>query len=285
MNKHLLFILIFIIIVPIGAINWAGYVLIQNESHNYFQYLFLIKVVTIYFLCIGGYFLISHLRAIGSAKQKVSFVNQVSHELKTPLTNLRLYIDLLKNTLADDDLASLEKVEILELESTRLERLVHNILMFSYGERLTLNKKTEDIDGLIIQIVDSFRPLFDRKDIEIQLDCKAGSAEVDSSVLEQVLVNLIGNVGKYAATGNFINIKARKKDGQVSIIVQDDGSGIPKHMRGSVFKPFSRGDDRLTEGVSGIGIGLTLCVNLMEAHGGKLELRDSDNGTCFEVIF
>lgn len=56
-------------------------------------------------------------------------------------------------------------------------------------------------------------------------------------------------------------------------------------MKETIFKPFARGDDSLIEGVSGIGIGLTLCVNLMEAHGGTLKLIETDNGTCFEVIF
>ena len=284
MNKHLIFILVFIIIVPIGTINWVGHALIQGEQLQHFQYIGLMKAFTIYFLCVGGYFLIKHLRILGSTTQKVTFVNQVSHELKTPLTNLRLYVDLLRNDLADNDNA-LKKIDVLEQESMRLQRLVRNILMFSYGERLSLNKTTEDIDALITKSVESFRPSFDQKNIEIQLDCKAGNADADRTILEQVLVNLIGNVEKYAAEGKLINIKARQKDGQVSITIQDDGPGIPDNMKKAVFKPFSRGDDRLTEGVSGIGIGLTLCVNLMEAHRGKLELKESDHGTCFEVTF
>tara|TARA_R110001592_G_scaffold3525_24_gene20076 strand:+ start:3913 stop:4812 length:900 start_codon:yes stop_codon:yes gene_type:complete len=299
MNKHLLFILVFIIIIPIILMNGIGYTLIQcasdcfqgallntgeNPDLSRFYYLAMMKALSIYFLCVGGYFLIAHLRLVGSTKQKVSFINQVSHELKTPLTNLRLYIDLLKNELADDSNA-LKKIGILEQESTRLDRLVRNILLFSYGQRLTLNRQDEDIDALITRVAQSFRPLFDQQAIEIQLDCQAGHASVDRGVLEQVLVNLIGNVEKYASDGDFINITARKKEGQVSITVQDDGPGIPDHMKAHVFQPFVRGDDRLTEGVSGIGIGLTLCVNLMEAHNGVLRLKESDHGTCFEVIF
>ena len=282
MNKHLLFILVFIIIIPIILMNGIGYTLIQcasdcfqgallntgeNPDLSRFYYLAMMKALSIYFLCVGGYFLIAHLRLVGSTKQKVSFINQV-----------------LKNELADDSNA-LKKIGILEQESTRLDRLVRNILLFSYGQRLTLNRQDEDIDALITRVAQSFRPLFDQQAIEIQLDCQAGHASVDRGVLEQVLVNLIGNVEKYASDGDFINITARKKEGQVSITVQDDGPGIPDHMKAHVFQPFVRGDDRLTEGVSGIGIGLTLCVNLMEAHNGVLRLKESDHGTCFEVIF
>lgn len=301
MNKHLIFILVFIIVIPIGAINWVGYTLDKCHSdsaqcsyNEYFmekvtegeqsRYVYLIKIITFYFIFVGGYFLVTHLRWIGSTKQKVSLINQVSHELKTPLTNIRLYLDLLKSSLVNDE-GSLNKIDILEKESKRLENLVHNILLFSYGERLEISPRNEDIDKLITRSVENFRPLFDQNGIEIQLDCEAGEAIVDSSVLEQVLINLIGNVGKYALDGKFINIKARNINDQVSIRIQDDGVGIPETMKETIFKPFERGDDSLIEGVSGIGIGLTLCVNLMEAHGGTLKLIKTDNGTCFEVTF
>ena len=208
MNKHLIFILVFIIVIPIGAINWVGYTLgkcnsdsAQCSYNEYFmekdtegeqlRYVYLIKIINFYFIFVGGYFLVTHLKWIGSTKQKVSFINQVSHELKTPLTNIRLYLDLLKSRLVNDE-GSLNKIDILEQESKRLEHLVHNILLFSYGERLEIKPKTENVDKLITQSVESFRPLFNQKGIEIQLDCEAGEAIVDRGVLEQVLVNLIG---------------------------------------------------------------------------------------------
>lgn len=286
MNKQLIFILVFIIIIPVAVINGFGYTYThsENPSPEYFKYLAMVKIVTVYFLCVGGFFLITHLRALGSTTQKVSFINQVSHELKTPLTNLQLYIDLLKEDLSEEP-SALKKVAVLEQESARLNRLVHNILMFSYGERLTLNKQDEDIDALVTNVVDGFRPLFGQNGTRIELDCNVGTASVDRTVLEQVLVNLISNVEKYAPDGEFLKIAARKAEGQTIITVQDDGPGIPDDMKQTIFQPFSRGDDRLTEGVSGIGIGLTLSVNLMDAHGGTLRLKDTDHGTCFEVIF
>jgi len=286
MNKQLIFILVFIIIIPIAAINGIGHAFIHSETPSPLQikYLALIKIMTVYFLCVGGFFLIAHLRALGSAAQKVSFINQVSHELKTPLTNLQLYIDLLKEDVSDQS-SALKKVAILEQESARLNRLVHNILMFTHGERLSLSKKEEDIDAIVTGVADSFRPLFDQNGTEIQLECNAGTANADRAVLEQVLVNLISNVEKYAPDGKFLKISTYQDEGQTVITVQDDGPGIPDDMKETIFQPFSRGDDRLSEGVSGIGIGLTLSVNLMDAHGGTLRLKDTNHGTCFEVIF
>ncbi len=286
MNKQLIFILVFIIIIPIAAINGIGHVFIHSDTPSPLQikYLALIKIMTVYFLCVGGFFLIAHLRALGSATQKVSFINQVSHELKTPLTNLQLYIDLLKEDVSDQS-SALKKVAILEQESARLNRLVHNIQMFTHGERLSLSKKEEDIDALVTGVADGFRPLFDQNGTELQLECSAGTANADRAVLEQVLVNLISNVEKYAPDGKFLKISAYQDEGQTIITMQDDGPGIPYDLKETIFQPFSRGDDRLSEGVSGIGIGLTLSVNLMDAHGGTLRLKDTNHGTCFEVIF
>ncbi len=286
MNKHLVFILVFIVIVPVFALHGVGYSL-QNcieQNSSCYEYMYLIRIFTFYFIFVGGYFLISYLRVLGSTQQKVSFVNQVSHELKTPLTNMMLYIDLLKDRL-DGDAKACDQLDILEQESKRLERLVRNILTFSYGEDVRLVKKDENIETLIEEITESFRPLLRQAGLSVVMDCQAGQAKFDKTVIEQVLANLISNAQKYASTGTTLTIKAFNKDDTVFIHVCDDGPGIAPDLREKVFSPFARGDDRLVEGVSGIGIGLTLSANLMQAHGGHLKLLESDKGTCFEVKF
>ncbi|MGB4057756.1 MAG: HAMP domain-containing sensor histidine kinase, partial [Alphaproteobacteria bacterium] len=163
-------------------------------------------------------------------------------------------------------------------------RLVDNLLMFSSGQRLELNRQEHDVDLLVAQVVENFHQRFKEKNIRIELDCAAGKQQVDRGILEQILVNLIGNVEKYAASGGFVNIKAWIEQGRIHIRVKDGGPGIPAHMRADIFKPFFRGRNHLTEGVSGIGIGLPLAVNLAKLHGGELRLVDSQNGACFEVI-
>lgn len=286
MNKYLVFILVFIVVIPVLALQWVGYSLPHciEKNTTCYEYMYLIRIFTFYFLFVGGFFLISYLRVLGSTQQKVSFVNQVSHELKTPITNMMLYVDLLKDRL-DGDMDALKKLEVLDLESRRLERLVSNILTFSYGDDVRLVKKDEDVDALLEQIVESFRPLLEQVDLKVVLELKAGQAKIDKSVIEQVLANLISNAEKYASSGTTLTIKAFKRDSSIFIHVCDDGPGIPENLREEVFAPFARGDDRLVEGVSGIGIGLTLSANLMQAHGGHLKLMESNKGTCFEVMF
>lgn len=301
MNKYLVIILVFIIAIPVGVINVLGHVLstceidsghcffakgsiAEADENGRFNPVYLIKAVSFYFLCVGGYFLVVHLRWIGTVKQKVSFLNQVSHELKTPLTNIRLYSDLLKDTLADDQ-AAMNKLSVIEQESKRLEGLVHNILSFSYGERFEMNMKCDDLDDVIEHVVDGFRPVFAQEGIEVRLDTQVGDAVFDRNILEQVLVNILSNVIKYASGGKFVSIKSSRHNGRVSIRVHDDGCGISQDLRERIFHPFERGDDNLTQNVSGLGIGLSLCVNLMEAHGGTLSLVDTDRGACFEVMF
>jgi len=229
-------------------------------------------------------------REIRNAEQRVSFVNQVSHELKTPLTNICIYADMLESEVTQDDVPDPQRVKkftsVVTSESQRLGRLINNVLNFSRAQqqKISVHKTPISVDDLIQLTLDKFAPAFASKSIEIktQLDAQK-PVMLDSELLEQILNNLFSNIEKYAADGGLARVVSKISDTQTTILVCDAGQGIAKASRERIFEPFERGSDSLVEGVSGTGIGLSIARDLCRLHGGDLKLIDSEQGACFEV--
>ena len=220
-------------------------------------------------------------RELREAAQKVEFVGQVSHELKTPLTNIRMYAELLDEQLGDDP-QQRNYLGIIISESQRLGRLIGNVLNFSRTPVLHLTEV--EIDRLVSRTLDHFRPGFSARGLEIRADLQAGiTLESDADMLEQILNNLMSNVEKYAAGGGSVDVTTRVTDGQLLISVRDHGTGIPAAERRKIFEPFYRISNSLTEGVSGTGIGLTIARQQAGRLGGVLTVSDGKPGACFTL--
>ncbi len=224
-------------------------------------------------------------REIRLAEQRVQFVSQVSHELKTPLTNIRMYAELLENQLENqlgDEEQPKRYVQVITDESKRLSRLITNVLNFSRAPRIhTRNIYPDDV---VRQSIEHFTPSLEAKHITLTLALNADEEIMtDPDILEQILNNLLSNVEKYAANGKRLDIKTGITDKQYQLFVRDYGDGISKNERKHIFKPFYRIHDKLTEGVSGTGIGLTIARQQAQHLGGTLEYLDVDQGACFEL--
>ena len=224
------------------------------------------------------------------AAQRVGFVGQVSHELKTPLTNIRLYAELLHE---EADLESDEAPEaadraaqlgIIVAETRRLGRLIANLLGFARGEagELRLQLRPGQLDDALRGTLLSFAPALQGASVRVELDAQATApVMLDVDAVEQILANLLSNVLKYAASGGVVSVESRQQGDRSVLRVSDQGPGVPRAQRGHIFLPFARGSDRLDEGVSGTGIGLDIARRLARLHGGDLQLTDSDAGACF----
>jgi signal transduction histidine kinase len=226
-------------------------------------------------------------RAYREAQQRVTFVNQVSHELKTPLTNIRLYAEMLEEELAlEPEDAAARHLHVVVAESQRLSRLITNILTFARSQRHTLKLSPRPVspDAVLRGVVEGFTPALAARGITpaLRLDAAATRA-LDPDALEQIVGNLVGNVEKYAATGGRVDVESRLEGDLLVVTVSDAGPGIPPAARERVFLPFERLDDRLTEGASGTGIGLTIARQLARLHGGDVRLVDAPVGARFEV--
>jgi signal transduction histidine kinase len=239
-------------------------------------------------LGVSIYFYREHAGEMRSASQKVSFVNQVSHELKTPLTNIRMYAELAADKLDAESDPELGKcLGVVSDESGRLGRLIGNVLTFAKrGRGATLRPVPGDVDEVVATTLDHFRPSLDKAGVEIEWAPGAGgTCSVDADALEQILANLFSNVEKYAASGKSLKVGSSRDGGRVEIVIRDRGPGIRKSEREKVFEPFARLSDALTEGVSGTGIGLSIARDLARLHGGDLVLTEpEEDGGCRFVL-
>lgn len=243
---------------------------------------------------LASYLYREHQRELQLAQQRVNFVNQVSHELKTPLTNIRLYAELLETELADGseeaphhDAKAHQYLGIITAESQRLSRLIANVLSFGQFQRSEprLSLQAVRVDDLIAGCVAAFKPALDAKGIAVRLDAHADQMVwLDPLALEQILNNLISNVEKYAASGGAIHITSAQQAGLSTIEVRDFGPGIAPAEQERVFQPFYRVSSRLTDGVAGTGIGLDIARRLARLHGGDVSLCEVTPGACFRVV-
>jgi len=216
----------------------------------------------------------------------VTFVNQVSHELKTPLTSIRMYAELLDREVDEGDEATRRHLGIIVSESQRLSRLIGNILTFARSRRgrLRLHPGPGVVDDLIGTVLERFRPAMEGKGVRTGFDGNAkGDVLFDGDAVEQILGNLFSNVEKYAASGGVMEVASRQADGRTVISVSDRGPGVPEKERDRIFKPFYRLSDRLSDGVTGTGIGLSISRDLARRHGGDLVLAPRPAGACFRV--
>jgi signal transduction histidine kinase len=237
-------------------------------------------------LVLAVYFYREQTRELREASQRVNFVNQVSHELKTPLTNIRMYAELLQSRLDEDDEKARGHLSVIVSESQRLSRLIGNILTFGRKERgkLDVKRRMSSIVDVVQEVVEQFRPGLDENGIEVNVvHTSKELVAVDTDLFQQILGNLISNVKKYAAQGRYLGISTSIEDGVSTIRVQDKGPGIAPENREKVFQAFYRSSNKLTEGISGTGIGLSIARDLARLHGGELVLLESAEGSLFEL--
>jgi signal transduction histidine kinase len=233
-----------------------------------------------------------HTREIALAQQRVNFVSQVSHELRSPLTNIRLYAELLDKRIGEEENESEEKsksqkyIGVIVSESQRLSRLITNVLNFSRGakKKLTLRTKPGKVDDIIQTNTEAFRPILENKGVKINYDLRAtNEVLIDPDALEQILSNVYSNVEKYGASGERVDIESRQAKDKTMITVHDYGPGISGKEKEKIFQPFYRSSSRLTDGVAGAGIGLSIARELAQLHGGDLTLLDKPRGACFQI--
>ncbi len=226
-------------------------------------------------------------RQLRLAQQQVSFVNQVSHELRTPLTNIRMYTDLALSGLEAHREAGLEgeieRLNIIQQESSRLGRLIENVLTIARsGKPRPLRAvPMASAEPVIDAVMSTFGPNLNESHIQVErVSGTAQPLKIDREALEQILINLVSNAIKYAASGRYLRIETEYSSDSLTMRVTDRGPGIPKRLQQKVFQPFVRGSNRL-EDPAGTGIGLSIARQLARQHGGDCWLEPTKQGSTF----
>ncbi len=249
----------------------------------------LLLVIFIAAIILGGSLLTwqAH-RNMKDALQKTSFVSNVSHELKTPLTSIRMYAELLFEGRVKDPDKKKNYLQVIVSESQRLTRLVNNVLDFSRLEqgRKKYHLEKINLNEFLAEIIDSHRLRIKEAGMRLKthfLEEKI-TLKTDRDAIEQVLINLIDNSVKYAAPGIEIDITLEVQNNDCEIRVEDRGPGVPEADQYKIFEKFHRVDDTLTAKQQGSGLGLSIARKILRDLGGDLvyKLRDG-GGSCFIV--
>lgn len=222
------------------------------------------------------------------AQRKTTFVANVSHELKTPLTSIRMFAEMLSDGRATDARKQTEYLDRISVETQRLGRLVNNVLDFSRLDRRSRRFHMEDRE--LVQEVANFCEAHSTRlrgeGLEVERDFSEAPVWVtmDRDALEQILLNLVDNALKYALEGESLQVEIQGACGNrgPELRVRDFGPGIHGREKALVFRAFHRVDDRLTSEQSGCGLGLSISKRL--AEGMKVNFRLEENsptGCCF----
>jgi len=224
-------------------------------------------------------------------RQQQDFVSAVSHELKTPLTSIRMYGEMLKAGWADEAKKQVY-YDYIHGEAERLSRLIENVLQLA---RLTRNAETVELErvktGALLSVVRSkIDTQVERAGFTLELRNDAPDAEllVNADAFAQVMINLVDNALKFSAAADrkVVEIACRhERDGGVLFTVRDFGPGIPKGQMKKIFELFYRPPNELTRETAGTGIGLALVRQLVSAMNGRVEVRNCAPGAEFRLSF
>jgi signal transduction histidine kinase len=238
----------------------------------------------------AGLFAVDRLTgvAVEYAERRSNFVAAVSHELKTPLTSIRMYGEMLRDGLVPDESKRAEYYGTITDESERLSRLIDNVLEFSRLEKggRELSLVAGDVTDVVREAAERLAPHADRAGFSLRVEAPDDLPPVtfDRDALLQVLFNLVDNAIKYAAGAarREIVLSVARDGAGVALSVRDFGPGVPSGRLERIFEPFYRGESELTRRARGTGIGLALVRELTSAMGARVE-GDAPEGGGFRV--
>lgn len=219
--------------------------------------------------------------ALDLSERRAEFVSAVTHELRTPLTTFRIYSEMLADDMVPDAEQRRQYLATLCSESTRLGHLVENVLAYARLERGSARNRREcvSLGTLVGRVLPPLQERARQAGFEIRVDANpevaATEVDVDVSVVEQILFNLVDNAAKYAAGApgeRTIHLEALPVRGNFAFLrVRDHGQGIDADLVGRLFEPFHRSAEKAAGSAPGVGLGLSLCRNLSRSLGGDLK--------------
>jgi two-component system phosphate regulon sensor histidine kinase PhoR len=222
---------------------------------------------------------IEHLKQMD--RMRTDFVANVSHELKTPLTLIKGYIETLQDKGMDDKEQSRKFISIVKEHSDRLGNIIDDLLSLS---ELELSKdcvhKTEfDLKELIDDISLGFGRALAEKKQSLTIKSKGSNLRIkaDRDKIEQVFVNLIDNAIKYTKDAGQIELSILEQDQAISVAVRDNGIGIPKEHQERVFERFYRVDKARSRELGGTGLGLSIAKHIVLVHNGNISIESKTN--------
>ena len=250
-----------------------------------------IMMAVLAFIFLIGLFAIyqSARQVMALSERRSRFVSSVTHELKTPLTNIRMYTEMLEQGIARDPEREQEYFRILGSESSRLSRLINNVLEFSKFEKKQTRLDLKE--GTLEEVIQEVKEVMEEKLRQEGFSLKVETADLppfkyDREAMIQILINLIDNSMKFGKSmpTREVTIKVWPEPDTAKISVSDTGPGIPGHDLKKVFDDFYRVDSALTRTTGGTGIGLALVKKLVTLMRGSVKAENNDGPGCTITI-
>jgi len=223
-------------------------------------------------------------------RAKTTFFSNVSHEFRTPLTlMLDPLEEALKDSVSDQAPAHKERIEFAFRNSRRLLKLVNSLLDFARieGGRIEASYEPTDLAEMTSELAGNFRSAIQQAHLTLDVDCPSLSQPVyvDREMWEKIVLNLVSNAFKFTFTGGIsVSVREESHPSRVVLHVRDTGTGIPADQLEKIFERFHRVQEAKGRSIEGTGIGLTLVKQLVQLHGGTIEVASTvDQGSTFSV--
>ena len=223
-----------------------------------------------------------------AVRERDSFLSIAAHELKTPLTSLLGYADLLRRRAERDGIPSrdIRAMQVISQQGERLNRMITSLLDLSRIQtgQLSIEQGIVDLVALSRRLVEEVQPTLDRHTLELHVLNESVLITGDELRLEQVLQNLIQNAIKYSPQGGSVRVQIERKDEYGCMIITDEGIGIPESSLPMLFGRFYRAENVDLQRISGMGVGLYVVKEIVTLHHGKIEVSSREGeGSTFTV--
>jgi signal transduction histidine kinase len=219
-------------------------------------------------------------RELGKLDQmRQEFVANVSHEIQSPLTSISGFSKALQQKQLNEETRN-RYLQIIEQESERLSRLGRNLLHLSHlqHDQHKLTLATYRLDEQLRSVVIGLEPQWSVKDIIFDIQLEPITVQADEDQLKQVWMNLINNSIKFTPVRGKIVVEATLNNNQITVLITDNGVGIPKEERKDIFKPFHKVDKSRDPSIKGNGLGLSIVKQIVDLHQGHIEVSEGPEG-------
>ena len=281
------------LIPPLNKISLVMHMKHRDDSRGSSFLIFLGAVVLI--ILGGGLVAIYRLTRseLNLAKKRQDFISAVSHELKTPLTSIRMYAELLQNSWVANEEKKQKYYNQIASEADRLTRLIQNVLNLSKldGDRWNVQLSKDRPKAVLDDFVSTYSKNVEKHGFELTVssdtDVRDITLMMDRDAIMQILMNLVDNSLKFSKDADYkmIVIELRIKDTDVYLAVRDYGPGIPPAEMKKVFQEFYRVENEMTRRTSGTGIGLSMVKKLCTLTNMKIEMENAGPGLRTKIHF
>ncbi|RXZ83220.1 sensor histidine kinase [Paenibacillaceae bacterium] len=218
-------------------------------------------------------------------QEKQRFIDNFTHELKTPLTSIIAYANFMRTTKYNEELFW-DGLNVIYSEGKRLESLSLKLMDMIMLQKDNFEMEPYDFSAVIAEIKPALEIMAREKQVVIVTECEAGELLLEKDLIKVLVFNLVDNALKASAGQQVITLRASWQSGQYIVEVIDEGIGIAKEHQDKIFEPFYMADKARTRSSNGAGLGLAICQSVADIHNAVIRVTSNENkGTTIEVVF